>query len=221
MKRCKGCGLVKPLAKFNKHVGGRDGVRAQCSECTAAANRRYRAAIPEELRREIAHEHYRKKANKAGVTLRPADPVELRLRRLASLSKYRLTHPDAGNGWRADNKDRVRAAKQRHKRKYPEKVRASSMKRIAAKRRASPPWANEEKMLAIYREATRLTKETGIQHDVDHIVPLQGRDVCGPALGRKSSNIGQGGEPSKREQEPLRGSSMILAPLRPSKTGPA
>jgi len=34
-------------------------------------------------------------------------------------------------------------------------------------------------MQAFYREAIRLSKETGIPHHVDHIVPLVGRDVSG------------------------------------------
>jgi hypothetical protein len=32
---------------------------------------------------------------------------------------------------------------------------------------------------AIYQEAKRLTRATGVPHDVDHIVPLHGRDVSG------------------------------------------
>ena len=34
-------------------------------------------------------------------------------------------------------------------------------------------------MRAIYAEAARLTRETGISHHVDHIVPLQGESVSG------------------------------------------
>ena len=33
--------------------------------------------------------------------------------------------------------------------------------------------------LPFYREARLLTKETGKRHEVDHIIPLQGKDVCG------------------------------------------
>ncbi len=33
--------------------------------------------------------------------------------------------------------------------------------------------------LTIYREARRVTKLTGTWHHVDHIIPLNGKDVCG------------------------------------------
>ncbi|MES2511825.1 MAG: hypothetical protein V4625_18015 [Pseudomonadota bacterium] len=44
---------------------------------------------------------------------------------------------------------------------------------------ATPAWANEKAIKAIYAEAKRLTNETGIPHEVDHVVPIQGSKVCG------------------------------------------
>ena len=46
-------------------------------------------------------------------------------------------------------------------------------------RKSTPPWVDLDAIAAIYTEARRLTAETGIVHHVDHIIPLNGRNVCG------------------------------------------
>ena len=56
---------------------------------------------------------------------------------------------------------------------------AESGKRRAAKINRTPSWADMDAIRAVYLEARRLTRETGIAHHVDHIVPLQGKRVCG------------------------------------------
>jgi hypothetical protein len=49
----------------------------------------------------------------------------------------------------------------------------------AAKRRATPAWADLKTIEAIYVEAAQRTKETGVSHHVDHIYPLQSPIMCG------------------------------------------
>jgi len=45
--------------------------------------------------------------------------------------------------------------------------------------KSMPNWADKEKILAFYVEAQRLTVETGIQYEVDHIIPSNHKLVCG------------------------------------------
>lgn len=64
-------------------------------------------------------------------------------------------------------------------RKNPAKACALTMKRIAAKLKRTPKWADLTKIKAVYADAARLTMLTGTIHAVDHIIPLQGKLISG------------------------------------------
>lgn len=66
--------------------------------------------------------------------------------------------------------------------KNPSKRHLHNKSRREHERHAPPPWLTDaqwEGMERFYREARKLSKETGVDHEVDHIVPLQGKIVCG------------------------------------------
>ena len=42
-----------------------------------------------------------------------------------------------------------------------------------------PLWRDINKIKAIYDECERISKESGIKHHVDHIIPLRGKNVSG------------------------------------------
>jgi 5-methylcytosine-specific restriction endonuclease McrA len=49
-------------------------------------------------------------------------------------------------------------------------------------RRATPAWLSQtqkQDIEGIYGSARLITESTGVLHHVDHIVPLNGREVCG------------------------------------------
>ena len=69
--------------------------------------------------------------------------------------------------------------------KYNQSTKGRKRSRIAGnksrakKLNANVSWANEESIKLIYAEAVRRTEETGTQYDVDHFIPLQGKNVSG------------------------------------------
>ena len=44
---------------------------------------------------------------------------------------------------------------------------------------ATPEWADKKKIKEFYKKRDLATKETGVTHHVDHIVPITHQDVCG------------------------------------------
>jgi len=56
---------------------------------------------------------------------------------------------------------------------------AKSAKRRKKVIKATPQWFEEKEIQNIYIESAKITKETGIIHHVDHIVPLIHDLVCG------------------------------------------
>lgn len=64
----------------------------------------------------------------------------------------------------------------------PQKNAAQTMRRQAAKIMRTPRWLTPEDWSSIkskYSEARSMTLVSGVAHQVDHIVPLRGKSVCG------------------------------------------
>lgn len=81
--------------------------------------------------------------------------------------------------WRSKNKDhiaRVNSAWERNNRAHRNMRLAT---RRALQQNATPRWADLSAVKAVYAEADRMTRQTGIKHNVDHIVPLHSNVVCG------------------------------------------
>ena len=99
--------------------------------------------------------------------------------RAANLRRNKDLLRAAHKKWRDRN---IQAERQRSKlwaKSNPEKAAAIAAKRRAVQRSAHPVWANDFFIGEIYDLAFRRTAITGIPHEVDHIVPLISRRVCG------------------------------------------
>lgn len=79
-------------------------------------------------------------------------------------------------------KEGVRVKKRRYLDKNPAKAKSHHIKYALKLGYATPLWLKADhwhEMDRFYRKARSLTAKTKVVHHVDHIVPLQGKTVCG------------------------------------------
>ncbi len=67
----------------------------------------------------------------------------------------------------------------RMRRAIPGVRRAEKARDAAAKLRATPPWADKKAIDGVYRGAANLSRRFGERFEVDHVVPLRSKLVCG------------------------------------------
>jgi hypothetical protein len=155
MKICSRCLSAKELASFSPK-------QSHCKTCCAEKRAIWRRNNPDKVLAENASyrarnpeywdEHYRKNSVKES----------------ERKAKYYR-----------ENKEIVSARIRNYANKNKHSVAAKLAKRRASLLSATPAWANHDKVKAFYKAADLLNMVTGIWHEVDHIVPLQGRKVCG------------------------------------------
>ena len=142
---------------------------AEKVEAARARRRRYRTAHPEKVIAQIAK-------------WTAANPE----RGPAACKRYRAANPSKASAdsvkWREANPGRTAASNAKWDRENPGARRALKAKRNAAKLQRTPAWLTDEDREVIqffYTEAAALSVHTGIEFQVDHEIPLQGKNVSG------------------------------------------
>jgi hypothetical protein len=112
-----------------------------------------------------------------------ADPGKRREYLREYMRRYRLLNPELVlKNWRNSHertKEKRLAAAREYKKQNREKMTALQRKRHCSQLQRTPKWADLDAIAKVYEERARIEKETGIRHEVDHVIPLQGRRVSG------------------------------------------
>jgi len=151
MKVCRRCEVERSLTEFRADPRYRGGYASWCRECHRQRNS------------EWARE------NRERLTAKSAEW------RAANPEKWR----EINIGFKRRNAERLKAEHAEWAKENRGKRNATTAKYRAAKLRATPPWADQDAIRAIYEQAAKLQHETGVRMHVDHIVPLQHEAVCG------------------------------------------
>lgn len=206
-KTCTKCRIEKHQSEFYKDKAKKDGLFSRCKKCHIETTEAWRAKNKQRVN-EIARKSRWKnieavrERNRVAQNNRYAEDAEFREAAKIRAKAQRESNKEAMAAYfaeyRAKNADKIAA---RNKARYAKKaaqikarvgeyqkankeklrpVRAAiSMKRFAAQRKAVPAWANLDRVAEWYVRANEITASTGVKHHVDHIVPIQGKLVCG------------------------------------------
>lgn len=153
-KLCKLCNTTKEAKFFTKNSSLRDGLHSYCKDCS-----KIRSAEWYKANRDTQLEKNKLKYKE--------NTEAYRARRKAQYAKEKEVAKQKTAEWKRLHKDRVNATK---------------AKRRAFKLKATPSWLSEiqlQQIADIYWLAADVSRITGESYHVDHIVPLQGKCVCG------------------------------------------
>lgn len=180
-KICAKCKSSLPYSMFNRNKSKKDGFGTECRPCANAHSRKYHkenhAEHLERGRTAYLNDPEKFKSRARKWEINNADRKrELRARyREANREKIKeFSRVD----WVKHNEKR-RAAKKAYRQANPERGAEQVRARQTRKQQAMPQWADRDAIRAIYEECSRISKETGVKHHVDHYYPLQNELVCG------------------------------------------
>lgn len=150
-KKCTKCKEVKKLEDFNNKSASKDGKQIYCRECENYLSR-------EQYKK---HKERKDKQNRAWYE--------------ANKEKRKITQAELAK----NNKEKRAIHYEKYRKSHMSKDNAKSMKRYIMKKQSTPLWANEFFIKEIYDLARLRSKITGIKWQVDHIIPLRGKNVSG------------------------------------------
>lgn len=177
LKTCTKCSIERSLADFYVKDGR---PCSQCKSCICAAVKARHAANPEagRARAKAWLEQNEERAKARGEAYRKEHAQAARDRANA----YYAQHPERVRAnvaeWKAANPERFKEH-MRNRRIDPAANAERSRRRYASKRSRTPPWVMPQDFQPIYRRCKEVIAETGVEHHVDHVVPLQGKSVSG------------------------------------------
>lgn len=168
-KTCYKCKNIQPITEYNKDRSRKDGLQSQCKTFGKATNKKWQA---KNISKRNEYKRIYNKNNKERVKKVYQAYAQRNKERILKLNKeYFDKHPEKRKEYY-----------KRYSQKNLAKILALKNKYRTSKINRTPKWLSKEQLIEIeeiYKKAIDLTKETGIKYHVDHIIPLQGKEVCG------------------------------------------
>jgi hypothetical protein len=165
MKQCGKCLHIKEDVSFGKNINNKDGLQSWCKSCRAEYQKDNKEKLTEYYKNWYSENR---------------DVRVLEMQDYYQNNKKMFS--DWSNVYRETNKSIISKRKKKYRENNLDKLYSSNAKRRAAKLQALPKWLTPEQLEQIkelYTCAQMFKLYTGEEYHVDHIVPLQGENVCG------------------------------------------
>jgi 5-methylcytosine-specific restriction endonuclease McrA len=150
MKLCNKCQIHKEIQLFRKNIKSKDGLQHTCILC----------------QKELDAQHYRKNITKYK----------------EHNARYYSENIEIAKQYYKDNVQLLTENYKKYKQDNAGQYSSYTAKRDTAKLKRTPKWLTKiqlNEIKDIYIKASELTKLSGTKHEVDHIIPIQGKTASG------------------------------------------
>lgn len=199
MKICRICNVSQELKHYHLRKSSKDGRRSECIECTKIIKKDWRNNNKPKIAqyaKKYADLHSEKLKLLRKTTRQKArvlNPEKFKTEYKAWYSANKEKAKQSTEQWKAKNPSWYQnyyIRKKEHIQEYRKKwaqnnialVRNKTRHYQMLKRKASPCWLTaiqKAQIQEMYDVAVALEMQTGIPHHVDHIHPLNSKDLCG------------------------------------------
>ena len=196
MKLCYTCKIKKAFTEFSKNKTKPDGLQTKCKSCKKEYSKKwyldnkdhvteyvkkYREENKEKVRtsqKKYKDTHKEEmKEWRINFTPRRKEYEKKNHKRIKERTKkYQKDNKEyigkRAAIWRENHRDYLRECSKIWSKNNPDKVRKNSAKRRTEKLKRCPNWVNEIELAQVYQNCPK-------GYHVDHIIPLQGKDISG------------------------------------------
>jgi 5-methylcytosine-specific restriction endonuclease McrA len=169
LKKCNKCRIKKDTLEFSKSQNTKDGFWFNCNSC------RPNWTIRQSNIKKVESAEFKKPKSTKSLEDKKIEQRDYYNRNKEKRLEYARKRY-------AENTEIIKSRVKKYNSRNRGATNALKAKYRASKYKATPPWLTKDHLSQIksfYKKARSLSEEVGELYQVDHIVPLQGKDVCG------------------------------------------
>lgn len=185
MKKCIVCNVDKDITAFSKHSRTIDGIRSICKKCIPIASKDYYER-KKELIKNKSKQFYNDNKEDCLASQKKYytnNKKEILAKNKIYVSNNRENTYKNQTKWANNNRNKVNESQKKWRENNKGIKNSLTAKRRASRKKATPPWISKAQLAEItdiYKQAKELEAIFfNRKFHVDHIVPLQGKNVSG------------------------------------------